>query len=77
MVQKKYGRIIASVLAAAIVMGGYFLREILLLFLQRKKQRSRLLRRIALALRGFLPIIQMSAQAIRRLTIQAGKKSFP
>lgn len=77
MVRKKYGRIIASVLAAATVMGGYFRTELSLPFPRRRNQRSRHPRRMASALRGFLPIIQMSAQAINRLIIQGKQRFFP
>ena len=60
MVRKKNGRIIASVLAAAIVMGGVFSEENIASVSATEEAKE-----------------QMSAQAIRRLTIQAGKKSFP
>lgn len=81
MMRKKYGRIMASVLAAAMAVGGYFLRGVSLLFLRRKKPGSRLPRRslqqTASALKDFLPIIQMSARAIRRLTMRGKTGSFP
>lgn len=68
MARRKYERMIASILTAVLAVGGRFRQEAPDLSPGRKKQRPGQPGRKASALRGFLPIIRRSAQAIRRLT---------